>query len=111
MWTCGSGILPDRSLLGSLRSVTPPNEKTTAEQQAKDKPPPVEEQKGEQTFRVDELVTYAPALGSTVGDIAGAFDGVPGSTQVTLAEAKKRIALWSKSEVQVDPATLPEQED
>lgn len=76
-----------------MKSADPPE---TAQQQAAEPPP--EPTKKEQSFRVDEIERYLVAKGIKHHDVAGAFSGVAGSKQITIAAATKRVNAWRKAE-------------
>lgn len=88
----------------------PTNPTPTAEAVSAAAPPtPPKDTEPDEQFRVDELPTYAAAIGAPVHEIVGAFALTAPSKKVTITAAKKRVAEWLKGEVATDPAHAEEE--
>lgn len=76
------------------------DEKPTAEDVAKQKVEKPAE--NDVKFTVERLLQEPHAVGHPAHVVRGAFSGVADSKEVTINQAKDRIAKWLKAEVKTD---------
>lgn len=77
-------------------------DKTTAEDVGAAKAPSAPDD-AKSVYTLSRLLTEGDTIiggGVTLPEIEGAFTGVDGDTEVTVADAKKRINAWKKAPVE-----------